>query len=170
MKKLWLIRKDQEAVSPVIATILMVAITVVLAAVLYVMVSGLLGGGTGGTKPVITFNANVPVEGTAPNRTATVTLAGVGEPVSAFSAFKGQISKDGSTLVTTAVTLASNTVLSFGSTVKVIIRDLAGEGKLTQGDSIFVYSMGGVGFTGTFRFSLIWGNDGSEIQSASWTI
>src|SRR6059036_2497680 len=37
-----IIRKDETAVSPVIATILMVAITVVLAAVLYVMVSGLL--------------------------------------------------------------------------------------------------------------------------------
>ncbi|HKZ90089.1 MAG TPA: type IV pilin [Thermoplasmata archaeon] len=37
-----LIRKDELAVSPVIATILMVAITVVLAAVLYVMVSGLI--------------------------------------------------------------------------------------------------------------------------------
>ncbi|HKW42814.1 MAG TPA: archaellin/type IV pilin N-terminal domain-containing protein, partial [Thermoplasmata archaeon] len=34
-----IIRKDEGAVSPVIATILMVAITVVLAAVLYVMVS-----------------------------------------------------------------------------------------------------------------------------------
>ena len=45
MRKLWLIQKDQEAVSPVIATILMVAITVVLAAVLYVMVSCLLGSG-----------------------------------------------------------------------------------------------------------------------------
>jgi flagellin-like protein len=43
-----IIRKDERAVSPVIATILMVAITVVLAAVLYVMVSGLLvGPGTG---------------------------------------------------------------------------------------------------------------------------
>ena len=42
------IRKDRKAVSPVIATILMVAITVVLAAVLYVMVSGLtIGPGTG---------------------------------------------------------------------------------------------------------------------------
>ena len=39
-----LIRKDEGAVSPVIATILMVAITVVLAAVLYVMVSGLITG------------------------------------------------------------------------------------------------------------------------------
>ncbi|OGS51024.1 MAG: hypothetical protein A3K65_05920 [Euryarchaeota archaeon RBG_16_68_12] len=48
MKSVRLIRKDENAVSPVIATILMVAITVVLAAVLYVMVSGLLTGpGTG---------------------------------------------------------------------------------------------------------------------------
>jgi flagellin-like protein len=38
------IRTDEGAVSPVIATILMVAITVVLAAVLYVMVSGLITG------------------------------------------------------------------------------------------------------------------------------
>jgi len=41
MDREWMVRKDQEAVSPVIATILMVAITVVLAAVLYVMVSNL---------------------------------------------------------------------------------------------------------------------------------
>jgi flagellin-like protein len=44
------VRKDERAVSPVIATILMVAITVVLAAVLYVMVSGLIGP-TGGGNP-----------------------------------------------------------------------------------------------------------------------
>ena len=43
MKKMWKIRKDKSAVSPVIATILMVAITVVLAAVLYVMVMGFGG-------------------------------------------------------------------------------------------------------------------------------
>src|SRR5207245_10208655 len=43
-----IIRKDEAAVSPVIATILMVAITVVLAAVLYVMVCGLITG-PGGT-------------------------------------------------------------------------------------------------------------------------
>jgi len=39
MKKIW---RSEEGVSPVIAVILMVAITVVLAAVLYVMVSGML--------------------------------------------------------------------------------------------------------------------------------
>ena len=46
------IRRNEKAVSPVIATILMVAITVVLAAVLYVMVSGLIGTGTTGTPNV----------------------------------------------------------------------------------------------------------------------
>jgi len=53
MKKTWAIRKDAEAVSPVIATILMVAITVVLAAVLYVMVLGF--GGTSTTTPTATY-------------------------------------------------------------------------------------------------------------------
>ena len=43
MRKIRNIRKD-DAVSPVIATILMVAITVVLAAVLYVMVMGMTHG------------------------------------------------------------------------------------------------------------------------------
>ncbi len=48
MKKMW--KKNNKAVSPVIATILMVAITVVLAAVLYVMVMG-FGGDSGGQAP-----------------------------------------------------------------------------------------------------------------------
>ncbi len=49
--------RNEEAVSPVIATILMVAITVVLAAVLYVMVIG-MGGGGGATAPAgsVTFD------------------------------------------------------------------------------------------------------------------
>ena len=42
MKCVRIVRKDERAVSPVIATILMVAITVVLAAVLYVMVSAFI--------------------------------------------------------------------------------------------------------------------------------
>ena len=54
MKKIWAMKKKDDAVSPVIATILMVAITVVLAAVLYVMVLGL--GSTGSITPAITFN------------------------------------------------------------------------------------------------------------------
>jgi flagellin-like protein len=48
MKRRMFIRRDEEGVSPVIATILMVAITVVLAAVLYIMVIGI---GDGGPQP-----------------------------------------------------------------------------------------------------------------------
>ncbi len=53
MKKIW---RNEEGVSPVIAVILMVAITVVLAAVLYVMVSGMLG--STGTTPTVSMNWN----------------------------------------------------------------------------------------------------------------
>jgi len=58
MKKVWAVRKDSEAVSPVIATILMVAITVVLAAVLYVMVLGF--GGTSTQAPTTSLSKKVP--------------------------------------------------------------------------------------------------------------
>src|SRR5205809_145185 len=70
------IRKDEAAVSPVIATILMVAITVVLAAVLYVMVSGLITP-VGGNKPLVTFAA---VDQSSGN--ATIAVAGASQSVS----------------------------------------------------------------------------------------
>jgi flagellin-like protein len=54
MKKIWKSRRNDEAVSPVIATILMVAITVVLAAVLYVMVLGINTGV--GSSVVVSFD------------------------------------------------------------------------------------------------------------------
>ena len=49
--------KNEEAVSPVIATILMVAITVVLAGVLYVWASSLAGDSTGDTLDTYVFTA-----------------------------------------------------------------------------------------------------------------
>jgi len=59
MRKCLVIRKDERGVSPVIATILMVAITVVLAAVLYVMVTGLLSGpGTGPQAMGVSVTSN----------------------------------------------------------------------------------------------------------------
>ncbi|HDP96306.1 MAG TPA: type IV pilin, partial [Euryarchaeota archaeon] len=67
MKKIWSIRKDGDGVSPVIATILMVAITVVLAAVLYVMVLG-IGGDTGSS-----INVSMSKDSSATNWTYSVT-------------------------------------------------------------------------------------------------
>ncbi|MEW5936474.1 MAG: archaellin/type IV pilin N-terminal domain-containing protein [Candidatus Thermoplasmatota archaeon] len=54
MHRAWIV--ERKGVSPVIATILMVAITVVLTAVLYVMVSGYMGGTTGG-EPYVMLTA-----------------------------------------------------------------------------------------------------------------
>jgi len=77
MSKSWMIRKDLEGVSPVIGTILMVAITVVLAAVLYAMVAtppaqqenpmvGLVEQETGGnwTLLVSSIRGQVPLDTT----------------------------------------------------------------------------------------------------------
>jgi len=69
LKKIWLIRKDEEGVSPVIATILMVAITVVLAAVLYVMVSGLIAGPGAGPTAM-----GVAVSQTSDGKNWTITV------------------------------------------------------------------------------------------------
>jgi len=73
MKKAWSIRRNEEAVSPVIATILMVAITVVLAAVLYVMVLGFGGGGT--TTPTASYSRTVT------DNIVTVKISAVGDEV-----------------------------------------------------------------------------------------
>ncbi|MEM2944055.1 MAG: type IV pilin N-terminal domain-containing protein [Methanomassiliicoccales archaeon] len=62
MKRIWKMRRDSEAVSPVIATILMVAITVVLAAVLYVMVMGF--GGPSSNPPIAALNYEKTAENT----------------------------------------------------------------------------------------------------------
>ncbi len=86
MRTVGAIRKDRKAVSPVIATILMVAITVVLAAVLYVMVSGLVAGpgaapdaigvsisqSSSGLNWVLTF---VDVPAATPNSTVSFAIA-----------------------------------------------------------------------------------------------
>jgi len=122
MKRSW---KDRKGVSPVIATILMVAITVVLAAVLYVMVMG-LGDisttpngqitkvektGTGGYKLTLsTFSPSTKLTDIKVNVNGTL-----------FT------SSDGKTWV-------PDKDYTYGITVT----DQAGDGKVSQGDYITV--------------------------------
>ena len=63
--------KNKEAVSPVIGVILMVAITVVLAAVLYVWVSGFMTAGGGGAAPTAAL-ATPTKDGTFENYTVKI--------------------------------------------------------------------------------------------------
>jgi len=67
-------KAPKRAVSPIIATILLVAITVVLAAVLYVLISGLTHG-PGNTPIGTAFQAGAPISSTC---AATFTVAANG--------------------------------------------------------------------------------------------
>ena len=126
-KKMWKMRKDKSAVSPVIATILMVAITVVLAAVLYVMVMG-FGGSTGSTAPAVTLQKSGDVVTIAINPQYNVTKIGISINGATPTGILGY--KTGSTVltfsqtnigfVTTGDTITKGTTFTAGQTIQLV--------------------------------------------------
>ena len=144
MKKIWAIRKDAEGVSPVIATILMVAITVVLAAVLYVMVLGF--GGTSAQTP----------ESFLTKSTVSSGLELSFGPVSADMQWSDVtiLLSDGTSTVhwspaTTSLDNATTSKQLLGTctlgslTVYCNVTDLAGNGYVNQGDYFVLTTAGG---------------------------
>ena len=162
-----IIRKDEAAVSPVIATILMVAITVVLAAVLYVMVSGLLVG-PGAARPQITFGQ--------PNLTispgnATIAVAGVTQSVGpANYKVNLQIGTNAGTAVAMPTTSGSsvNVVIS-GTTYRVYWTDIGGGLTINEGDQFRVTGNNVALGSGSYTLFLLW-SDGGQIQTLTWSI
>jgi flagellin-like protein len=170
MKKIWKIRKNSEAVSPVIATILMVAITVVLAAVLYVMVMGFTPGG--GTTPQGSF------VGTATNQTQGYRLQlGVVTPTATWNSCKFSLVGTAATSSSPAIiTMASGTAtvtVAMGTigakTYTIVITDLAADGAISQGDYVIVTSSGGFA-AGSYTLNLLFTSTGGSICSQSWTV
>jgi len=166
MKKSWIVRMDEKAVSPVIATILMVAITVVLAAVLYVMVTGLIGGGGSTIAPSVTFTTDNPGTGVWTARVAEVSRA---ETLGKF-----QVS-----LVnrTTGAAVACGNQLDLSDTVSIsctqgaspvtlTFSDLASNtaNQLNGGDELAV---SGIASATTYTVNLIWKQSGSIIRSVT---
>jgi flagellin-like protein len=150
-------------VSPVIATILMVAITVVLAAVLYVMVTGLLGGGTQ-TTPQVTFSPPV-AQGSGIWKSA---VAGVSQS-SALSAYQVQVlngtaTSIGATDVSTVKAAGATGVSGGGLTLK--FTDIGGSGadKLTGGD---FFTLSGTSGSSTYQILLIWKASGDVVSTIS---
>ena len=158
MKNVRLIRKDESAVSPVIATILMVAITVVLAAVLYVMVSGLLTG-PGATRPVVTFGN---VNAVASNG-FSFAVAGA-SPTDPAANYRINLALN--TTTGTSVALASSmTVTVSGATYTVTWTDPGGERQLNGGDGFqVVKTSGNLASQTLFTFYLLY-LDGTTIQT-----
>jgi len=145
------IRRNEKAVSPVIATILMVAITVVLAAVLYVMVSGLIGGTTASEPNVQLAQA----DGQGDNQWK-IDIAGVSESKD-IDSFKAILLKDGAPWKTLDP-------LGSGTEDNVTFTDLGGESKLTTGDYFLVQCDPG----SSYELSVAWKDSGNVKGSESW--
>jgi len=134
MKKMW--KKNTKAVSPVIATILMVAITVVLAAVLYVMVMG-FGGSETAQAPAVTLSKTTTG--------GTAIVISIDRQVANTSI---GISVDGSILPL----IANGTVINAGNLDKLNYSfNPLNDGKVSTGDRIVV-----VNATAGTTFQLVW--------------
>jgi len=163
MKKIWKIRKDSEAVSPVIATILMVAITVVLAAVLYVMVMGFTPGG--GQTPSGAFTSDAKLTAT----TYKLTFGAV-SPDTKFIDCKFRIDPvaGGAAVMTTyTVPVITGVLPAVGATnAGIVITDIGGDGKISVGDYITITIHSGVGVVadnGDWTVTLIHTSTGGSI-------
>ena len=174
MKKIWKKRKNSEAVSPVIATILMVAITVVLAAVLYVMVMGF--GTTGNQTPTGSFVGNPSTL----NTSAEKLQFGVITPSTTWVSCKFTMTAGGVSSTPVALTLASGTSTQIvaatvgAANYKMVITDLAADGKISTGDYVTVLSYVGAVLTPytaatTYTVTLLFTSTGGSITSQSWT-
>ncbi len=166
MKKMWKMRKDKSAVSPVIATILMVAITVVLAAVLYVMVMG-FGGSTNST-PTGSFTS---VSGTS---TAKQVNIGVITPATKWSDCKVSILPNvgGGVVTVSGAMSASGTAVSMtfpGSPAPYTATgtNLASNGNINSGDYLTITS--GLTAGASYTITLIHVPTGGSIATLTFT-
>jgi flagellin-like protein len=139
MKKMW--KKNNKAVSPVIATILMVAITVVLAAVLYVMVMG-FGGDSGGQAP-----------------TASLTNSG-NRLVLSISESYNITSSTGSIWFT----VDGTKVLFTGTNTAIHFVDAGADGKISTGDYFEELT------AGNHAITVVWSSGGTNQVIAEGTI
>ncbi len=135
MKKVY---GKEEGVSPVIATILMVAITVVLAATVYIMVAGL---GPGSNSPLSAGLNYIASSSDAYHATLQVSLS---NPSSVdFNKVKITI-KNGTSTGTAQLGSDGSGSITIGSmTYSISVLDLDGNGKLSTGDQIVISSTTG---------------------------
>jgi flagellin-like protein len=149
-------RRNEEAVSPVIATILMVAITVVLAAVLYVMVSGLIGTGSVGS-PTVDLTSRPTSDGyeleiASPSRTE------------GLNAYKVSVLKDGTPWSDGPKAVSG--VLEWqnpGAGVEWLnFTDLTSDDKLTGGD---FFTLEDLESGSSYEVVLLWASNDNKITS-----
>ena len=173
MKKNWAIRKDAEGVSPVIATILMVAITVVLAAVLYVMVLGF--GSTSTTTPTATYSKTT-ISGGQQINIVSITKTDVlwSEVTVQLTDGTNFAEWEPSTGLDTgeAVTVDLQTDELGSVTLSLNVSDVSGNGYVSGSDYVRVIVTGGDSWaTGTYNLALVYEDTGEKMGTGqSWTV
>lgn len=173
MKKSWVVRKDSEAVSPVIGTILMVAITIVLVAVLFVTVVGL--GGNNFTPSVLVMDKASVANGYKVVLTEATTDVKWGDVMIQLS--EGLNTTSWTNLTTASlVSPISPTVWHYGSPlvlddlhVFLNITDLSGNGKINRGDSLTFTTFSSPAFitSYTYMLTIVYKPTGGSILSAA---
>ncbi len=161
-----ILRSQRDAVSPVVAELLLVAITVVLAAVIYIMASGLLGSHSA-PAPVIALAGPNPYSGGSFNTSFTV--AGASQALTMvnykFNLKVGQVYGNATTFAASGVAAP---IVVGGTTYKVTWTDTDGGGTLTQGDLITISGKGvSLPATTNFDFILVF-SDGNVLTHQAW--
>ncbi len=162
-----ILRADRTAVSPVVAEILLLAITVVLAAVVYLMAAGLLSGPAQTKKPIIGFSPLQPFVGGDYNATFTIAETSIAYS-SAYYRFNLQVDTDSGTATALPASGVPASMTIRGTTYLIVWVDVGGDHTLNGGDTIRVSGQGMPLPGGThFTFTLLW-TDGSAVQQESW--
>ena len=149
MKKI--IKENESAVSAVIGVILMVAITVAIAATVYVYVSGMMGGGLDNT-PVVSMIAE-PSEDKNEVIITIITITDGGVNWNDVSGSLVNISSSTSELNGTAWRLENDEVS--GGDIITLVRYNDIDGDFTIGDE--------------YRFTLIYDVTGGTLGTVTWT-
>ena len=147
--------KNRSAVSPVIATILMVAITVVLAAVLYVMVMG-FGSGPGSAPTVSLTKSSTDVA-----HQEKILVSSITEPV-AYANMKVSIVVNAATAETAQIAVGALATIT-GATVTFV--DIAGDSKVGSGDYFLVTADVA---EDEITLNLLYGSDQTSIGTSTW--
>ena len=148
-------KSDEGGVSPVIATILMVAITVVLAAVLYAMI-GVIIPPPQEPKPRVALSSQSCAPSACDGKVAEISAA------TDLNRFRVTVIANGA-VVFPPTTLTANMNLTGGG-LTFRYTDVGGEGKMTGGDT---FRLSGIAAGGTYEVSLLW-KDGTVVQSITF--
>lgn len=144
----------------VVVFVVMVLLTVVASAVLYIMVSGLLGGGSMTSHPSVILS--LQQSGADPNSTANLTVSHASYS-DYFINYRIEILMDG--INTGSRTPSPGNIITFGGAAKVIVMDNGEQGILDEGDVFHVYGLGG---THAWRLNMMWASDGYYLTGMSW--